>query len=213
MSAAKQVTQIDLLRHGQVDGPAALYGRTDINLSEYGLKQMHRQVQQLEFPDNIISSPLRRCKEFAEEMAVDHRLPLMIEPGFQECNFGAWDGIQFDDKSQQWPLMSSFWQDPSANTPPQGESLHTFHTRVISAWHTLIAQYAEQYSLVVCHGGVIRQILAHLLPVDWQDGQWYSQLNIGYASLTRITIPAFEGAQPIVNFIGLPADFGTDNDN
>ncbi|WP_158970553.1 alpha-ribazole phosphatase family protein [Paraglaciecola sp. L3A3] len=205
------VTTIDLLRHGKVDGPPALYGRTDVTLSQQGLKQMFRQVAQLHYPDNIISSPLRRCKEFAEKMAQDHRVPLVIEPDLQECDFGAWDGIEFDDTSQQWPLMTSFWQDPSHNTPPQGESLQAFHNRVVQAWQKLTTQFTAEYSLVVCHGGVIRQILAHLLPVDWQDGTWYSQLNIGYASLTRITIANYEDAKPQVNFIGLPADFGAEN--
>lgn len=206
MSAEHKPTQIDLLRHGKVDGPAALYGQTDVCLSEEGLKQMRSQVRQLEYPDNIISSPLRRCKEFADEMAADHQLPLHIEDDFKECDFGAWDGIEFDDTSQQWPLMTSFWQDPSRNPPPQGESLQVFHQRVIGAWEKLIAQFSQEYSLVICHGGVIRQILAHLLPVDWQDGAWYSQLNIGYASLTRITVPSYKDAKPSVNFVGLPAD-------
>ncbi|MCF2949867.1 alpha-ribazole phosphatase family protein [Paraglaciecola aquimarina] len=208
MSEQTQITQIDLLRHGSIDGPPALYGRTDVCLSEQGLKQMFRQVRQLAFPDNIISSPLRRCKEFAQEMARDHQLPLHLEDDLRECDFGAWDGIKFDDTSQQWPLMTSFWQDPSHNTPPKGESLQDFHQRVVNAWNKLTKQFSQEYSLVVCHGGVIRQILAHLLPVDWQDGDWYSQLNIGYASLTRITIADFAGAKPSVNFVGLPADFG-----
>jgi alpha-ribazole phosphatase len=207
MSEPHNITQIDLLRHGSIDGPAALYGKTDVCLSEEGLKQMHSQVRNLcdPYPDNIISSPLRRCKEFADELALDHQLPLHIEDGFRECDFGEWDGIKFDNTSQQWPLMTSFWQDPSHNTPPQGESLKAFHQRVVAAWDKLIEQFSQDYSLVICHGGVIRQILAHILPIDWQDGSLYSQLNIGYASLTRITVPNFAGAKPLVNFVGLPA--------
>ena len=202
------VTRIDLLRHGKVDGPAALYGRTDVYISEEGLKQMRAQTENLQFPDNVISSPLRRCKEFAKELANQNHVDLHIDPALRECDFGEWDGIKFDDNSQQWPLMTSFWQDPVQHTPPQGESLPDFHQRVIKAWQAITQTYQGEYSIIVCHGGVIRQILGHLLPVDWQNGAWYGQLNIGYASLTRITIANYENAQPRVEFIGLPPHYG-----
>ena len=202
------VTQFNLVRHGQIDGPAALYGRTDVALSRDGWQQMFQQTNRLHNLDNIISSPLRRCRDFAKELASDHRLTLQIESGMQECDFGEWDGIEFDDHSQQWPLMTSFWQDPDHNTPPQGESLETFHNRVVASWQSLCKQHRGQNNLVVCHGGVIRQILAHILPTDWRSGEWYSQLQIGHASLTRIIIPAYPEAKPSVAFIGLPADFG-----
>jgi alpha-ribazole phosphatase len=197
------VTQFDIVRHGQIDGPPALYGRTDVALSRGGWEQMYRQTGRLEDLDNIISSPLRRCRDFAKEFASEHRLTLQIE-----CDFGEWDGIKFDDHSQQWPLMTSFWQDPDHNTPPQGESLETFHNRVVTSWQSLCKQHHGQNNLLICHGGVIRQILAHVLPTDWRSGEWYSQLQIGYASLTRIVIPAYPDAKPSVAFIGLPADFG-----
>jgi alpha-ribazole phosphatase len=202
------VTQFDLLRHGQIDGPPALYGRTDVGLSRDGWQQMHRQTSHLYNLDNIISSPLRRCSDFAKELASDNQLTLQIESDMQECDFGEWDGIKFDDHSQHWPLMTSFWQDPDHNTPPQGETLETFHNRVVTSWQSLCEQHRGQNNLLVCHGGVIRQILAHILPTDWHSGDWYSQLQIGYASLTRIVIPAFPNAKPSVAFIGLPSDFG-----
>lgn len=201
-------TRIDLIRHGQVDGAPALYGRTDVALSREGWQQMALQTGRLHNLDNIISSPLRRCKDFAKAFASDHKLKLHIEPDIQECDFGEWDGIKFDDQSQQWPLMTSFWQDPDHNTPPQGESLETFHNRVVSSWRYLSKQYQGQNNLLICHGGVIRQILAHILPSDWRSGEWYSQLQIGHASLTRIIIPDYSEAKPSVSFIGLPADFG-----
>ena len=208
-----QPTQINLLRHGEIDGPAALYGRTDVRLSEHGRQQMQRQSRNLPYIDNIISSPLRRCSDFAAELAQSHELNVQIKPAFQECDFGEWDGIQFNEQSQHWPLMTSFWQNPDQHTPPQGESLKEFHTRVINGWEALLQHDKNQRSLVICHGGVIRQILAHVLPVDWQDAKWYSQLQIGYGSLTRITLPAHDGAVARVDFIGLPADFTHENLN
>ena len=203
-----KVTQFDLLRHGQIDGPPALYGRTDVALSRDGWVQMYQQTNRLNQLDNVISSPLRRCKDFAKALASDHELDLQIESGIQECDFGEWDGIKFDDHSQQWPLMTSFWQEPNQNTPPQGESLEIFHNRVVASWQSLCKKHNGQSNMLICHAGVIRQILAHILPADWRSGEWYSQLQIGYGSLTRIVIPTYPDAKPSVAFIGLPADFG-----
>lgn len=205
--AEKNITQFDLLRHGQIDGPAALYGRTDVPLSRNGWVQMYQQTNRLTQLDNVISSPLRRCENFATALANEYELDVQIESDMQECDFGEWDGIKFDDLSQQWPLMTSFWQDPKHVTPPQGESLETFHNRVIACWQSLLIQHSGQKNLLVCHGGVIRQILAHILPTDWRSGEWYSQLQLGYGSLTRIVIPDYPDAKPRVTFIGLPADF------
>jgi alpha-ribazole phosphatase len=185
-----------------------LYGKTDVYLSKNGWAQMRQQSLRLEHVNNVISSPLRRCKAFAEEFAASHELPVVVEQEMQECDFGEWDGIEFDDHSQHWPLMTSFWQNPEQNQPPQGESLQTFHDRVTTSWDNLCKTHKGQHNLLVCHGGVIRQILAHVLPADWRSGDWYSQLQISYASLTRITIPAYPNAAPIINFIGVPADFG-----
>ncbi|MEP1553419.1 MAG: alpha-ribazole phosphatase family protein [Paraglaciecola sp.] len=208
---SEQPTQVYLLRHGEVDGPEALNGRTDVQLSANGRQQMHQQCRNLLYLDNIISSPLRRCSDFAEEIARTHELVVQFNPDFQECDFGEWDGIRFDDQSQHWPLMTSFWQSSEQHSPPKGESLAGFHTRVINAWESLLESYQNQRNLLVCHGGVIRQVLGHVLPVDWQDGHWYSQLQIGYGSLTRITIPTNASALPRVDFIGLPADLGHEN--
>jgi broad specificity phosphatase PhoE len=91
------------------------------------------------------------------------------------------------------------------------KSLDDFHRRVVEGWQLITAQSKGQNNLVVCHGGVIRMILAHILNVDYRQGSWYSELSIDYASLTRIEIPAHPNAQPVVRFINIssPLTFKT----
>jgi alpha-ribazole phosphatase len=200
-------TQFTIMRHGQVDGVAALYGKTNVPLSRHGWAQMHRQSAKLPSLDNIISSPLKRCSEFANQYANSTGLPVQIKSDMQECDFGEWDGVPFDDKSAQWPSLNEFWQDPLNNTAPQSESLTDFHKRVVKSWHALCAEHAHQNNLLICHGGVIRQILAHVLGTSWGCAYWYSQLQIGYASLTRITCDSYANATPKVVFIAPPVDY------
>jgi alpha-ribazole phosphatase len=198
-------SQFDLLRHGQVDGPAALYGTTDVELSAQGWHNVRHQVSQLKRPKQLISSPLKRCRMFAQILAQEWQLPLHIEPELREFNFGLLDGIPFDQLHEHWPHLEAFGQNPFAHHLPQAETLADFNQRIANCWQKLTEKFAKQQNLVICHGGVIRQILAQLLPVKWQEPDWYSQLQVPYASLSRITIADYENAKPVIQFIAKPA--------
>ena len=206
MSAPVQT--IDLLRHGQVEGPPALYGRSDVLASAHGLQQMCRQMQRWPAPDAIISSPLLRCQTFAREFARANQLTVQLQDDFQECHFGQWDGVPFQQFDTEWAQLEAFWKAPDTFCPPGGESLHQFHSRVAQGWHEMLNCNEAVHTVIVCHGGVIRQILAMVLGLDWRSPALYSQLKIGYASLTRLSISAGYTQQPNVQFIGLPADQG-----
>jgi alpha-ribazole phosphatase len=197
-------TTFNFLRHGQVDGPSALYGKTDVSISDQGLHAMQTQMQKTSKVDVIISSPRLRCLHFAKVFAEFLSVPLVIEDDLQECDFGLYDGIPFDELSEQWLELNAFWQEPMHNTLPNAESLERFHQRVIHCWQRLTTKHQGQNCLVVSHGGVIRQILADVLSANWQQGDWYAKLQIGYASLTRISIADYEQAVPVVNFIAKP---------
>ncbi|MGY0638075.1 MAG: histidine phosphatase family protein [Paraglaciecola chathamensis] len=197
-------TTFNLLRHGQVDGPAALYGKTDVPLSQQGLRAMQAQVQHLPNADVIITSPRLRCRLFAETLAQTLSAPLIIEDALQECDFGLYDGIAFDDLTDQWLELNDFWCNPMQSTLPEAESLEAFHRRVHQCWQRLMSQHQGKNCLVICHGGVIRQILASVLAGDWQSPNWYTALQIGYASVSRISIAEYQHATPVVNFIAKP---------
>jgi alpha-ribazole phosphatase len=218
-------TLIDLVRHGQIDGPSALYGLTDVALTEQGWQQLQQATAAITpTPQRIISSPLQRCADFAHHYArygarignqdeKPHKpLPLQIEADLREYHFGDWDGIPFEqlfgapqDNPAGWTALDAFAQAPAINTPPNAETLQQMYERVQLCWQRLLQELAGQHSLIICHGGVIRMILALLLPLDWRDGRLFSLLNIGYASRTRIRIGRHTGAQPVVEFIGIPA--------
>ncbi|MDF3126182.1 histidine phosphatase family protein [Rheinheimera sp. 1928-s] len=176
--------QIDLVRHGPVAGPAALYGWTDVQLQQQSpacLDWLCAQSYQ-----HILSSPLQRCLISAEAQAKRLQLKLSIEPDLKEMNFGLWDGVPFDEHSQHWPEQQLFWQQPFAITPPQGESLAAFQQRVFKAFE-LHSRYQQQQALWLVHGGVIRLLLASLLNIDLQQSRWLQQLSIAYGSVSRIS--------------------------
>lgn len=195
------VANIYLLRHGQVAGDAALYGHTDITVTQQtnnevaSLFQQHCDIANIKL-STIYSSPLTRCLSLAKAIAEKISVPseaIEIEAGFKEMNFGLYDGIPFDDIHQhpeQWQQLEKFWQNPVQHPLPDAELLTGFAYRVNQAWQQLISELTQQPQdvLLVCHGGVIRMILAHVLNIDYRNPMWYTQLSIAHGSLTSIAL-------------------------
>ncbi len=198
-------TIITLIRHGKVAGPAALYGRTDIPLSAAGHSDLTRTLNNLhtQNPVNqIISSPRIRCLQVAQEFSTQHKIPLRTEDNLQEMDFGIWDGIPFDELGDEWKNIEAFWESPHSMQPPEGESLTDFATRVISGWEQFINIAKPGHHTIICHGGVIRILIAHILQLDWRNAALFKQLQIDYTSCTRVEIGGYDGAVPVVRWIG-----------
>lgn len=183
---------IHLFRHGQVAGPAALYGKTDVALSDAGRLALSNATRDLPPPDLIITSPLQRCHAFAQHKADELNCPLKIEADFREMDFGQWDGVPYCEDSPEWSAMGEFWQQPAVVTPPEGESLERMQSRVASAWLAATAN-TEDTIWIFAHGGTIRLILAEVLALDWKNPLLYSTLQVGYASRTDIYHQLFDG--------------------
>ncbi len=202
-------TIITLVRHGKVAGPAALYGRTDIALSAAGYSDLTRTLNNLHTQapiSQLISSPRLRCLQVAQEFSVQHKILLHTEDNLQEMDFGIWDGIPFDELGDEWKNIEAFWQSPHSMQPPAGESLTDFAARVISSWESLISNNKPGHEVIICHGGVIRILIAHILQLDWHNAALFKQLQIDYASCTRIEIGAYDKALPVIKWIAAPAN-------
>ena len=198
-------TIITLVRHGKIAGPAALYGRTDIALSAAGHSDLTRALNNLHAQTpigHLISSPRVRCLHVAQEFSTKHKIPLRTEDNLQEMDFGIWDGIPFDELGDEWKNIEAFWESPHSMQPPEGESLTEFATRVITSWESFISNIKPCHHAIICHGGVIRILIAHILQLDWRNPTLFKQLQINYASHTQIKIGDYDGAVPVIKWIG-----------
>jgi broad specificity phosphatase PhoE len=154
---------VGLLRHGAVEGSEVYRGRTDDPLSAIGRVQMWEAMVGLNHWDRIVSSPLQRCADFATEFAHYHSIPLSLEPGLAEIDFGEWEGRSATELMRSsHTALTDYWRDPCNHTPPGGESLSQFRQRVVESWETLRRSHDGQRLLLVTHGGVIRMLLCHL---------------------------------------------------
>lgn len=182
------VTQIDLLRHGEVEGGSAFNGSSDAPLTQQGLAQMQRASAADCAWNRVITSPLQRCTVFADAFAQRHGLPLQRDERLQEIHFGAWEGRSSAAIWNETPAaLERFWADPETYPPPGGESLSRFRSRVMGAWNDIIEGYQGERLLVVTHGGVIRLLLCHVR--GWPLSRLL-QIEVEHGALFRITVDA-----------------------
>ncbi|ELN3182801.1 histidine phosphatase family protein [Vibrio cholerae] len=188
--------RIWLLRHGKTQGPAALNGITDVAVEPSVQQAIASQLSTLPFT-RVISSPLCRCADLARLLQAAHpHVMLYFDPQLQELNFGELDGQSFADLETQWPILDAFWQDPAKNTLPQAEPLAMAYQRVSQAWQQWLPKL-ESDTLILCHAGTIRLILAHVLGVDWCNPHWHTRLTIPHQSVTELVL--YPGEPPIVS--------------
>ena len=185
-NAPYQVTTIDLLRHGKPEGGEIFRGATDVDLSPEGFEQMRQAVIKLTPPDLLITSPLKRCADFARELGQNYDKPVQQESLWRELSFGDWDGQSFQDiKAQYREQFDQYWQDPIHHAPPNAEPMSQFSRRIQRAYEKLLLEHQGKHVLVVTHGGVIRAMIACILQSELTSLMRY---EVPYACVSQIKV-------------------------
>jgi alpha-ribazole phosphatase len=194
---------IYLLRHGELVQTGILCGRTDIALSDIGKQQLTNATNKLPKISYCYSSPLIRCRIFAEEYCQQNALSLQVSTQLQEINFGDWDGKSYQELWQtklnldeNIVTLGDFWQNPWQCLPPNGESMDNFTKRVDDFWQSLLAQLQQTKqeesnspnTLIFSHGGVIRYLLAKVLKLPIPGTTHMTNLDVPYGALIHIQI-------------------------
>lgn len=182
-----------LLRHGEPSdsllSEKIFRGITDNTLTKKGWQQMSDAVSKhasIEKLDHIISSPLKRCYDFSESLSTKHSLPLKIISALKEIDFGQWDGQTVQSvKDNDGDRLDKFWQDPLNNTPPDGEPVLAFQTRVVACWNELLMKHRGKNCLLVSHGGVQKMILAEILKMPIHT---IHNIEVPYACCTTLQV-------------------------
>lgn len=181
-------TTLDLMRHGEPVGGRKYRGQIDDPLSEKGWAQMHAAVGDAWPWTQIVSSPLLRCRAFAEALAGRHGLSLSFDERLKEVGFGEWEGKSAAEIEQDAPgTLDRFKADPVHARPAGAEPLADFHARVAAGLDDLLAQHAGQHVLLVGHAGVIRMAFAWALHIPLEHAY---RVEVATASFTRLRFEA-----------------------
>jgi probable phosphoglycerate mutase len=198
-------TYVLLIRHGENEYVTThrLAGRTPgVRLNERGCQQAQALVGYLQQQpvDVIYSSPLERCLETAEPFATQRGLPLTVEEGVIEVDYGSWMGADLRELSKL-PEWSQVQHYPSIFRFPGGETLREVQARGVAAVERLRSAHPDQIVAVFSHGDIIRTVLAHYLgvPLDL-----FQRIAIATAS---VSVLGFFDGRPMVlgmNYLAEP---------
>ncbi len=189
---------VDVLRHGETElGPHRLVGSSDVALHDRGWIQMWKQVNALpgpRRPDLVISSPLRRCASFAAVYAGHAGIPLQVDTGWAEMDFGSWEGRDVR-LLRGHADFRRFYAEPDMVDPPRGESFRSFRSRVLRALDRLTG-VAAGHVLLITHGGVMRLLLCHVLQLD---ASRLSSFHLPHAAHARLRFHAGRAMLTLLN--------------
>jgi probable phosphoglycerate mutase len=156
-----------LLRHGETPlTPEKRFsgsGGTDPSLSPMGRHQAEGAAAALAARgtiEEIVSSPLKRCRETAEAIAARLNLDVRIEDGLREADFGAWEGLTFAEVRERHADDLTAWLASVKVAPTGGgESFATVSRRVSATRDKLLAAYAGRTVLLVTHVTPIKTLV------------------------------------------------------
>ncbi|MFK0229791.1 bifunctional RNase H/acid phosphatase [Streptomyces sp. NPDC090303] len=156
-----------LLRHGETAlTPEKRFsgsGGSDPELSAAGLRQAEAVAEALAARgtiQEIVSSPLTRCRQTAGAVAARLGLDVRVEQGLRETDFGAWEGLTFGEVRERHPEDLDAWlASPKAAPTGGGESFATVARRVAATRDRLTAAYAGRTVLLVTHVTPIKTLV------------------------------------------------------
>lgn len=192
-----------LIRHGSHDLLGrVLTGRTrEVHLNAQGKLQSAWLAQKvLSYGVNaVFSSPLARCMETAQPIALSLGMQVECLESLNEVDFGAWSGMEFAELQalQEW---RAFNKARSFAAPPAGESVAQVQVRMLAVLQELGERYPDGCMALVSHADVIKAAMAYCLgvPIDL-----FHRTEISPGSLSVVRV---EHNEPRIECVNLCAE-------
>lgn len=146
----------------------------------------------------LYSSPMKRARQTLECFAINGTIKPVVLPELREVDFGDWTGLHWKEVDAKYGISALAWLDQlECAGIPNAECAQTLRLRIEPCLRQILLQHSGQQVAIVCHGGVIRMLLAILL--DWPLPK-LAPLEIDYASLTQVLWEPPLARLQLVNF-------------
>ena len=162
-----------LVRHGSTPTTGkVLPGRAPgLHLSDEGRKQARATAERIAVikrgPVALYSSPLERAVETAQPLSELLGLPVQVEPGRVECDFGEGTGAELKNlrRLSEWRTVQ--WL-PSTFRFPEGESFSAMQHRITSTLDRLAQAHLGETFVAFSHADPIKAAIASVagVPLD-----------------------------------------------
>jgi len=161
-----------LIRHGHVEGikPERFRGREPLELTEQGRAEARcvaRRIASHWRPAKIYTSPLGRCVETAQAIAVACNITAEICDELTDIDYGAWQFKSFEQARLEDPALFAAWfATPHLVRFPNGESLQDLAARSANALRLVLARHPDDTIALVSHDSVNRALLLQFLDLS-----------------------------------------------
>lgn len=157
---APRPTVVCFVRHGTTPTTGkVLPGRAKgLHLAERGQEEADRAGSRLASLGSvraIYSSPLERARETAKGIAVHLGLPVVVERGLLECDFGEWTGAELD-RLRKLPEWETVQRHPAGFRFPKGESFVEVQARMAGAVERIVGRHPGEVVVAVSHADPIK---------------------------------------------------------
>ena len=189
------MTRIVVVRHGETEWGAVgrFAGQSDVKLTGKGRHQaasVGRRIVPLK-PDLVLTSPLRRCRDTAEAIAVagrGARVPVEIIDSLTDGALGDWTGLTPSLIERGWPTEFAAWKQSADAAPPGGgETFNEIRVRTTSVIDQMLDAHRGKTLVIVTHAATSKMLIAQALGVA-SDVAY--RLRIDTASMSAFTVSA-----------------------
>ena len=180
-----------------------------MGLSKRGQKQFQHwaDILKQETFNAVYSSDLQRTRNSAQFIGQQYGLEPVSYSELRELSFGTWEGMSVSEVERKYPgQMKERMKSVATFQADGGETYPQLQARVIPKFEEIVARHPNDQIVMVCHGGVNRVILGHLLgiPIDK-----IFRIHQDYAALNVIQ---YYDQEPVVEYIGNAELFSSEKD-
>jgi len=191
-----------LIRHAEVERryQGIFGGQIDMDLSPRGHEQAAALAAYLHHHrfEALYASPMKRVQQTLAPARLNGIPTPTILPGLKEVDFGEWTGLSWDQVQEKFGVGATSWLTQlEAGTIAGAESAAALQARLEPCLRQILAGHPGQRVAVVCHGGVIRMLLAMLL--GWPLSR-LAAFEVEYASITQVVWRGQEARLHLLNF-------------
>ncbi|QTP55642.1 histidine phosphatase family protein [Billgrantia sulfidoxydans] len=178
MAAAGRL-ELVVVRHGvtQWNREHRYQGQRDIPLllpdALPGLDRLREALAEQSF-DAVHCSDLTRCRQTLAHVIEgrEQAWPMHFDARLRELDFGDYEGRTYDELKSQ-PFYRAWIDSEGQQPPPGGESTAELRQRLDDWFADLVngcSPHSHHRALVVCHGGVIRELRRRFEDIGFWEG-------------------------------------------
>ncbi len=200
-------TVVCFVRHGTTPTTGkVLPGRArGLHLSEQGLEEAGRvgaRLAGLGSVRGVYASPLERTRETAKAIGAAVSLPVTVDRGLIECDFGEWTGRELAELSRL-PEWRTVQQHPSGFRFPGGESFAEVRARMAATVERLVGSHPGEVVVAVSHADPIKVVVGDAL------GQSLDLVQRIVVSPCSVSAVAYSAVAPVVLAVNSTGELAT----